>query len=140
MTWLSSKDPAACAGRCWTRGCRSPGPYAGPRDLTIPKHSPYRLFFNVPYSFGLQPSYMLGYCWLFTLFLRRSARCSTCSQGEVGSAPTYLTAIIKNISADFFYKELFGNHFHVCGAYDLCHDCLSLRSYGESTCRHYVNK
>ena len=33
--------------------------------------------FNVLYSFGLQSSYMLGYHWLFTLFLRRSARCFT---------------------------------------------------------------
>ena len=36
---------------------------------------------------------MLGNPWLFTLFLRRSARCSTRAQGEVDSAPTYLTTI-----------------------------------------------
>ena len=36
---------------------------------------------------------MLGYCWLLALFLSRSARCFTRVQGEVDSAPTYLTAI-----------------------------------------------
>ena len=36
---------------------------------------------------------MLGYCWLFALFLSRSARCFTHVQGEVDSSPTYLTAI-----------------------------------------------
>ena len=66
--------------RCWAWGCSSPGPRVGPRDFTAPKQSPYHLFCNVFYNFGLQPSYMLGYHWLFTLFLRRSARCSTCAQ------------------------------------------------------------
>ena len=55
-----------------------PGPCGSPKDLVVPKQSPYHLLFNVLYNFGLQPSYMLGYHWLFTLFLRRSARCSTC--------------------------------------------------------------
>ena len=41
---------------------------------------------------------MLGYCWLFALFLSRSARCFTHVQGDVDSAPTYLTAILpKNL-------------------------------------------
>ena len=43
--------------------------------------------------FGLQSSYMLEYCWLFSLFLRRSAWCFTGAQRELDSAPTYLTAI-----------------------------------------------
>ena len=36
---------------------------------------------------------MLGYCWLFSLFLSRSGRYFTHVQGEVDSAPTYLTTI-----------------------------------------------
>ena len=55
--------------------------------------SPYHLFFNVLYSFGFQTSYKLGFCWLFTLFIRRLARCSSWVQGEVGSTPPYLAAI-----------------------------------------------
>ena len=45
--------------------------------------------------FGLQTSYKLGFYWLFTLFLRRLARCSSWAQGEQGSAPTYLTIIFQ---------------------------------------------
>ena len=82
-------------GRLRAGGCSHPGPQAGPRDLTIPKQSPYCLFFNVFYKFVLQLSYMLRYHWLFTLFPRRSARCSTCTQGDVGLAPTYLTSIFE---------------------------------------------
>ena len=37
---------------------------------------------------------MLGYCWLFTLFLRRLARCFNLVQREVDSAPIYLTSIV----------------------------------------------
>ena len=43
--------------------------------------------------FGLQSSYMLGYHWLFALFLGRSARCFTPVQREVDSTPTCLAAI-----------------------------------------------
>ena len=43
--------------------------------------------------FGLLSPYMLGYCWLFALFLSRSVRCFTHVQGEVDSTPTYLSAI-----------------------------------------------
>ena len=42
---------------------------------------------------GLQTSYKLGFRWVFTLFLRRLARCSSRAQGELGSTPTYLTTI-----------------------------------------------
>ena len=91
MIWLPSKDPAAGpagAGRRQAGSCSSPGPRAGPRDLTVPTQSPCHLFFNALYNFGFQPSYMLGFHWLFTPFLRRSARCSTCAQGEV-TIPTF---------------------------------------------------
>ena len=53
--------------------------------------------------FGLQTSYKLGYRWSFTLFLRRSARCSSWVQGELGSAPTYLATIF------WFQIDLFLN-------------------------------
>ena len=43
---------------------------------------------------------MLGYCWLFTLFLSRSARCFTRVQGEVESAPTYLATILESFRVD----------------------------------------
>ena len=67
--------------------------------------------------FGLQSSYIPGYHWLFTLFLR-SAKCFTLAQGEVDSTPTYLTAIFQNqnvgilrvkkrIWHDHWYENLF---------------------------------
>ena len=43
--------------------------------------------------FGLQTSYKLGFHWLFTLFVRILTRCSSWAQGELGSTPTFLTAI-----------------------------------------------
>ena len=45
---------------------------------------------------------MLEYCWLFSLFLSRSARCFTHLQGEMDSAPTYLAAIL---SPDSTFKN-----------------------------------
>ena len=60
----------------------------------VPKQSLYILFFNALYNFALRPSYMLGHHWLFTLFLRRLASCSTCAQEEVSSTFTYLTTIL----------------------------------------------
>ena len=53
--------------------------------------------------FGLQSSYILEYCWLFTLFLRRSARCFTGAQGEVDSAPTYLATMFSLSSFILIY-------------------------------------
>ena len=47
--------------------------------------------------FGLQSLYMLGYRWLFTLFLRRMAKCSTHAQREVDSTPTYLTTMLETL-------------------------------------------
>ena len=40
-----------------------------------------------------QTSYKLGFHWLVTLFLRRSARCSSWAQGKLGSNPTYVYTI-----------------------------------------------
>ena len=55
--------------------------------------------------FGLQSSYMLGYSGLFTLFLRRSARCFTHVPGEVDYTPTYLTAILIPKCVLYFMKK-----------------------------------
>ena len=49
-------------------------------------------------SFCFQTSYQLEFCWLFILFLRRSARRSSWMHKQVGSAPTYLTAIFQNLA------------------------------------------
>ena len=117
LIWLSSRDPVVGIGRHWAGTC------AGPRELTVPKQSPYHLFFNVLYNFGFQPLYMLGFHWLFTLFLRRSAMCSTCMQGEVGSAPTYLAAIFLTLILEvfFFYFQVFlGPDFKFTFSF-LCH-------------------
>ena len=45
---------------------------------------------------------MLGYCWLFALFLNISGRCFTHVQGEVDSAPTYLATILS--LQDYFFE------------------------------------
>ena len=77
----------------------SQGPYC-PEALSLP--------FDFSMSseiFGLLSSYMLGYCWLFTLFLGRSARCFTRVQGGVESAPTYLTANLALPCSTFYPKE-----------------------------------
>ena len=47
------QDSCRRLGRHQAWGCSSPGPHTGPRDITVPKKSPYRLFFNVLYNFGL---------------------------------------------------------------------------------------
>ena len=75
--------------RAW--GCSCPGPRAGPRDLFVLTQKKPSVFSVSCILFGLLSSYMLGYCWLLALFLSRSARCFTRVQGEVDSAPTYLT-------------------------------------------------
>ena len=80
-------------GRLWVGGCSRPGTHAGPRDLIVLKYSPYHLIFQCPLQVLVSNSHILGYCWLFAVLLRRSARCFTCVQGKVDSAPTYLTAI-----------------------------------------------
>ena len=46
---------------------------------------------------------MLRYYWLFALFLSRSARCFTRVQGEVDSAPTYLTTIFCPLCLMYHY-------------------------------------
>ena len=79
--------------RHWDRCCSSLGPRTDPRDFTIPAHSPYCLFFNLLCNFCLHTSYKLGFHWLFTLFLKRSTRCSNLAHRELGSIPTYLMAI-----------------------------------------------
>ena len=72
----------------------SQGPY-GPSAISLPsQHNLFAICFSMSSTiFGLQTSYKLGFHWLFTLFLRRLARCSTWAQGELGSAATYLAAI-----------------------------------------------
>ena len=44
---------------------------------------------------------MLGYCWLFTLFLSRLGRCFTQVERQVDSAPTYRAAIFESLLAIF---------------------------------------
>ena len=94
LTWLSPRSPAAGlagtgpgAAAAWSLHW-SQGPYC-PEAISL-------LFdFSVSSTLsGLLSSYMLGYCWLFALFLSRSVRCFTHVQGEVDSSPTYLTAIL----------------------------------------------
>ena len=74
-------------------------------------HSSHLLiwFFNVLYNFGLQSSYMLGYCWLFTLFLGRLSRCFSHVQVEVDSTPTYLITIFCN---NIHFQALFSIALH----------------------------
>ena len=45
LIWLSSKTPVAVPAGA--RPGLPPAPYSGPRDLTIPKQSPYHMFFSV---------------------------------------------------------------------------------------------
>ena len=54
--------------------------------------------------FGLRSSYMLEYCWLFTLLLR-SARYFKWHWGEVDSAPTYLATIFSLLPPLFSYTS-----------------------------------
>ena len=78
--------------RCWARAtavlvlAQIPG--------TLPsQHTLFTVCFSMSSAiFCLQTSYNLGFHWLFTLFLGRSARCSSWAQGELGSTPTYLSA------------------------------------------------
>ena len=109
-SWCCSVLPVWQERKCWFGSplripWQTPG-HANPRELTFPKQSPYCLFFNVLYNVGLQPSYMLRYHWLFTLFFT-SARCYTCAQGKVVPTPAYLTAIFLCL---FFYFILLFRH------------------------------
>ena len=76
-------------GRGWAWGCSSPGL----RDLIVPKQSPDHLFFNVLYNICLQPSYMLEYHWIFSLFPEDQLGVPPVCSGEVDSDPTYLSTI-----------------------------------------------
>ena len=51
LTCLSSQNPAADPGGHQTWGCSRPGPCTGPRDIIVPKHSPYCLIFQFPLQF-----------------------------------------------------------------------------------------
>ena len=87
LTGLSPRSPGAGLGaRGW--GGSRPGPALVPGTL-CPEAIPLPSVFSVSsILFGLLSSYTLGYCWLFALFLSRSARCFTCVQGEVVSVPS----------------------------------------------------
>ena len=96
-SWLYNSFPSILQ-QVWGGGpqqprslCRYQGPFL-PNALSLPT------VFQCPIQFfGLQTSYKLGFCWLFTLFFRRSATCSSWAQGELGSTPTYLTAIFPSL-------------------------------------------
>ena len=47
---------------------------------------------------------MLGYCWLFALFLFGLGWCFTHGQGEVDLAPRYLAAIFPQSSSYFLVQ------------------------------------
>ena len=81
LTWLSPKNPVASPSGSRPGAAASPVPALVPGILLSQSNLLTIWFFNLFYSFGLQYSYMLGYHWLFTLFLRRSARCSIRAQG-----------------------------------------------------------
>ena len=83
---LTRLSPSQGLQSTWTL-CWSQGSFC-PEEIPLPS-----VFSVSSILFGLLSSYMLGYCWLFALFLSRLARCFTHVQGEVDSAPTYLTAI-----------------------------------------------
>ena len=64
---------------------------------TLPSQcSPFIVCFSMSSAiFVLQISHKLRFLWLFTLFLRRLARCSNWAQGELGSALNYLGPIFQ---------------------------------------------
>ena len=93
LTWLSPKNPAADLVGTGPGAVATLVPALVPGTVLSRSTLLTVWFFNVLYSFGLQAWDMLGYHWLFTLFLRKSASCSTAEQGEVDSAPTYVTNI-----------------------------------------------
>ena len=58
-------------------------------------------FFNVLYNFWSPILIYAGIHWLFALLLRRSARCFICTQGEVDSTLTYLTAVFSSHNSEW---------------------------------------
>ena len=46
-----SQESCGRSHRRWAWGCSHPGPCVGPRDLMVPKHSPYHLIFQCPLYF-----------------------------------------------------------------------------------------
>ena len=72
-----SQEPCSRPGGCWAWSPRwTQRPYC-PEALSL--SSDFSMSSTI---FDLQPSHMLGYCWLVTLFLRRSERCFTHVQGK----------------------------------------------------------
>ena len=68
--------------------CRSQGPFHPSAISSLSVFSMSSAILGLP---------MEGFHWMFTLFLRRSARCSSWAQEELGSAPAYLTAIFLDL-------------------------------------------
>ena len=101
-----SQELCSRAGQHWAWGYSRPGlwhwnqgPYC-PEAISVPSD------FSMPSTiFGLQSSYMLGYCWTFALFLRRSTKGFTSVQGEVDSAPTYLATIFSPSYLTLMWRE-----------------------------------
>ena len=90
-------------GRHWAEDHSNLVPAQIPGTLALP-HNLLTVCLSMSSTiFDLQTSYKLGFHLLFTLFLRRLARCSSCVQGELGSAPTYLTTISLSRSDIIFW-------------------------------------
>ena len=109
LTWLSSDVPVATV----VFGTR-------PGDLPRRTIKPfYHLFWSILCDFNFQTSYWLRFCWLFTLYFRRSARCPSWVHEQEGSAPTYLATI--------FYSQSLYVHQYLLMC--LCASVLGLQMF-----------
>ena len=76
---------------------RQPGSCSCRHHIWVLSPSTYKTsllpFLKSSVLFGFQTSYLLRFCWLFTLFFGRSAKYLSWVQEQVGSAHTYLDTI-----------------------------------------------
>ena len=70
LTWLSYKNPVAGLAGASPVAAAVLVPMLVPETLSIQSNLLTVWFFKALYNFGLQPSYLMGYHWLFTLFLQ----------------------------------------------------------------------
>ena len=104
LTWLSSKTPVAGLAGAGPGAAAALVPTLVPGTLPSQKQSPYHLFFKVLYNFGFQLSYMQGYHWLFTLFLRRLAY----AQGKWTLFPSIWTYLRSSSNVSRIYFSIWG--------------------------------
>ena len=74
--------------------------------------------------FAFQILYQLGFCWLFTLFFRKSVRYPSFVHKQVGSAPIYIAAIF--VPHKPVFNELSREALCLCPPQDLASTCSSL--------------